>query len=158
MDGGLYENYPIRCFDDKKYLSGSVNEPITNTVYYNPETLGFRLVSTEQKDFFEGLSDAPEEELNNVLEYGKALLKGILRKQNDDHDLVPEDKARTIYIDHLGISPLAFNLNTQQQKALILSGQRAVDCHFTGSSDIDVSMIHAALESDRAVELPKKAM
>ena len=44
----------------------------------------------------------------------------------------PENKQRTIYIDHLNISLLAFNLSDQQKANLIESGYQATKTCFEG--------------------------
>lgn len=136
VDGGIYDNYPIRCFDYPKYCSQPAAQPSSSSIFYNPETLGFRLVSKAHHDYFKGLRSAPENEINNLLAFSKALLGTIFARQEDEHDAVNADKLRTIYINHLGISFLAFNLSEQQKKELKNSGQRATELFLTGKSDI----------------------
>jgi NTE family protein len=132
VDGGLYNNYPIRCFDDRRYFS------MEEGVLQNPETLGFRLVSLEYKDYFEGLisHSAPEKPINTLFTFTKSILTSLFAKQEDDHDKNIYDKKRSVYIDHLNISPLAFNLTEEQQQKLIISGQRATEIYFNGKTDI----------------------
>lgn len=143
VDGGWFDNYPIRIFDDIKYCSTPTNHPV-NSIYFNPETIGCQLVSSAQKNYFEGIdTEAPEKDINNIVNFGLALFKGSLAKQKDDHDLIPEDKARTIYINNLGISMLAFNLSEQQQLALKASGQQSTEIYFTGKSDVVIPSLHS---------------
>lgn len=156
IDGGWFDNYPIRVFDDIKYVSTPTNHR-ENSIFFNPETIGCQLVSTAQKNYFEGLThDAPEKDINNLLNFGLALFKGSLAKQKDDHDLIPQDKLRTIYINNLGISTLAFNLSEQQQLALMASGQQSTEIFFTGKSDVSIPPLHNdnQPESQHVLDLP----
>ena len=123
IDGGFYNNFPIRCFDKAKYINSTSENPEAFSCNY--QTLGFRLISKMQKDYLEGFDEASSTTLDSFWQYGKAILKGVLSKQNSDHVLSIEDRARTIYIDHLSISTLAFHLTEVQQQALIESGKRA---------------------------------
>ncbi len=138
VDGGVYDNYPIRCFDRAPYLNETQlgKNEANQALVYNEETLGFRLVSKEHKDYFEDLGEVPESQLENLSAFVKALMSTYSAKQNDEHDKTPADKERTIYIDHLGISMLAFNLSKEQQYALGQSGCHAVEMHFTGKSSV----------------------
>ena len=123
IDGGYFNNYPIRCFDKEKYSNPLSKNPEAHHV--NDKTLGFRLVLKELKDYLNHISPAPNTIIENIAQYGKAALLGTLLKQESDHFLSREDRQRTIYINHLSISTLAFNLTEAQQSALIESGKRA---------------------------------
>lgn len=106
---------------------------------YNPETLGFRLVTQEHKDYCEGTSEqASENTLTNIMDYSKTLINARSALQEEKYNRT-ENKERTVYIDHLGISTLAFNLSEKEQEALILSGKEATEDYlikrFTSSSD-----------------------
>ncbi len=149
VDGGMYENYPIRCFDKLEYYSQKDTIQNSSSIFFNPETLGFRLISQKRKDYFEGITTEPEAlQINGMLGFGKAIIQGLMAKQEDDHSLVSEDKMRSLYIDHLGVSTMAFNLNSVQQKALVESGQYTVEMHFTGKSQIS----KPSLENNQTIE------
>lgn len=125
VDGGVYDNYPIDCFDAPQYTkSGALTVSDDGKRLYNPETLGFRLVSKEQKDYLEGVGEEPENSLDNLLKYGKALMHTRVDLQEERYSY-PENIKRTVYIDHKGINTLEFNLSESQQQELILSGKEA---------------------------------
>ena len=127
VDGGLFDNYPIFIFDKEEL----------NQRTYNSKTLGMRLVSKEKLNYFSGLTDdAPQAEIDGLVAFAKALASASLRKQDSDHQRCEGDKARTIYIDHLNVSTLAFNLSEAQKDALMQSAQRAVQLYFTGNSEV----------------------
>ncbi len=126
VDGGFYENYPIDCFDDKKYIEAGKLLTADDGKFYNPETLGFRLVSKERKDYCEGASaQAPENMSDKWWAYSAALGNARSAIQESKYDRA-EHKQRTVYINHLNISTLAFNISEENQQALIQSGQEAL--------------------------------
>ncbi len=126
-DGGVLNNYPVDIFDFVGFLDETVNVPETFwKPAHNPYTLGFRLISKTNIDYFTGVSDAPSREIEGLLPYLKALIATMYNKQNSDHQL-HHDVIRSIYIDHLGIDTLAFDLSDAQKKALIQSGEKAVE-------------------------------
>lgn len=145
VDGGLYDNYPIDCFDAPEYTeSGSLSLSNDSRRLYNPQTLGFRLVSKERKDYWEGVVDeAPQNQLAGILDYGKAIL-GVRADLQEERYAHPENKQRTVYIDHQGISMLEFNLSESQQQDLMLAGRTATEDYFTR---------HAKLESTSCGQL-----
>jgi predicted acylesterase/phospholipase RssA len=128
VDGGLYDNYPIDCFDQQKYMDRGELVTSDNGRLYNPQTLGFRLVSKERKEFYEGVGEQPENELSSALAFYKSILD-TSPLQEEKYGQA-ENIARTVYIDHLNISTLAFNLSKIQQKDLIKSGQDATQKFF----------------------------
>lgn len=153
VDGGLFDNYPIRIFDKVQYQTQGQHGEDN---FCNPETLGFRLVAKAQKDYFEGLGEAPDTAITSIASFTTALLNSVFAKQEDEHDASAEDKRRTIYIDHLGISPLAFSLTTQQQRALIESGQRSAELYLTGQTTIsEPSPQHASGEQTAGISRPQ---
>ncbi|CAM4452053.1 MAG: hypothetical protein LEGION0398_MBIBDBAK_00765 [Legionellaceae bacterium] len=137
VDGGVYDNYPIRCFDNTKYLE---NTPVSKS-FYNPETLGFRLVEKEHKNYFEGLNDKPENQVNRISAFIKTMLNTNFHIQEEIYSQ-EEHKERTVYIDHLGISMFAFNLSKEQQEGLIQSGKKATETYFKGQSNLLVPTIN----------------
>ena len=146
VDGGFYNNFPIRCFDKAKYICPNADNP--EAFQFNSETLGFRLVSRAQKDYLEGIAESPTTALNSFWQFGQVLLKGVLAKQNSDHILSSEDRARTIYIDHLSINTLAFHLTTNQQQALIESGKRAWQARHQGQTEYELPVVEIETYAD----------
>ncbi len=134
VDGGLYDNYPIDCFDAPQYLKeGQLCQSEDGRRLYNPQTLGFRLVSQEEKEYFEKGGEEPKKPLNNVIDYGKALLSARTDLQEERY-AYPENIRRTIYIDNKNINTLAFNLTEEQRKALVLSGKEATENYLASRS------------------------
>lgn len=132
IDGGVFDNYPIWLFDDKKYYGKH-----EKSGRYNTETLGFRLepfmkTLTKQIDKGGGVLDIykkSEEETNNEnwkflnLDYFLSIALCFYNKQDSDFDLTLEnEKKRTIFIDDNDISTLKFNLNLKEKAQLIKSG------------------------------------
>ena len=130
VDGGLYDNYPIDCFDHPKYIETVSLLSAEDGRWYNPETLGFRLVSQEYKAYYEGSREQPPQNiLTNVVAFNKTLLNAREALQEERYSR-KEQIERTIYIDHSGISMLAFNLSEPDQQALIRSGKEATEGYF----------------------------
>lgn len=133
VDGGVYDNYPIDCFDAPEYTEdGSLCLSEDGRRLYNRETLGFRLVSQETKAYYEGHGEKPQTELSSLYQYGKAIAKtrSALQEEKYTHK---ENVARTVFIDHQNISALEFNLSKEQQDALSQAGRKAtreyLACH-----------------------------
>jgi NTE family protein len=128
-DGGIYDNYPIDIFDDNAFISEG-DEPLKqadNGRFYNPQTLGFRLVSGERKAYFEG-THADKKNVKIADGIHKTLKKMLIPTNSVEQEVFysqPENKERTVYIDHLNISTLAFNLSPKQREDLKLSGWKA---------------------------------
>lgn len=131
VDGGLYDNYPIDCFDRPKYMGAEGLHAAEDGKLYNPETLGFRLVSQERKAYFEGASEVPPtNNTTNILAFNRVIVNAREALQEERYSR-KEHIGRTIYIDHLGISSLAFNLSKENQQALIQSGKTATENYFS---------------------------
>lgn len=134
VDGGWYDNYPIDCFDAPQYMEeGELCHSEDGRRLYNPQTLGFRLVSKERKDHCEGLVEAPKNPLNNLVDYGKGLL-GVRSDLQEERYAYPENVMRTVYIDHKNINTLEFNLTEEQRESLVLSGKEATENYLDGHS------------------------
>ena len=130
VDGGLYDNYPIDCFDHQNHMQTGELLASEDGRLYNPETLGFRLVTPEHKNYCEGACEhGPENTLTNAVAYNVTLIDAGAALQEEKYDRT-ENKERTVYIDHLGISMLAFNLSEKEQQALIQSGKEATEDYF----------------------------
>jgi len=117
VDGGVVMNYALRLFDYECYLDDNIDGMDLGNVRENPFTLGFRLVDKNNPQ----RADAPEGLLGllqRVAEIGFSLA-------DCDHDLNSACK-RTIYIDHMGISAVKFNLDPAEKAQLIDNGRIAV--------------------------------
>ena len=127
VDGGLYENYPINFFDAPQYTEDAkLLFSEDGRRLYNPHTLGFRLVSKECKDYFEGRGEVPRRRLNNIFDYGNAIV-GVRSDLQEESCAFPENVSRTIFIDSKNICSLAFNLTNIERESLVLSGQEATE-------------------------------
>ena len=145
VDGGVLDNYPIKLFDRKKYLSsknftepdyykrinrqlkGAVR-PVSNYVY-NKETLGFRLDTKEEISAFRDHAEPPHRKIENFFDYTWALIDTILEAQQSSH-LHSDDWARTVYIDTLGVKTTDFDLSDDGKHALVASGKEGAEKYF----------------------------
>lgn len=96
---------------------------------YNPQTLGFRLVSKEYKDFCEGISEKPKRNLDGVLKFGSAVTLGVRSDLQDERYNLRENIQRSVFIDHKGINTLEFNLSPEQCDILVQSGREATTAY-----------------------------
>lgn len=130
VDGGLYDNYPITCFDAPEYMQESeLVRSEDGRRLYNPQTLGFRLVSKEHKDFCEGISEKPKRNLDGVLKFGSAVTLGVRSDLQDERYNLRENIQRSVFIDHKGINTLEFNLSPEQCDILVQSGREATTAY-----------------------------
>ena len=126
VDGGVFNNYPIKLFDRLKYVAeadqanhsrktdyykeSNKTKPKESSEYiYNKETLGFRLDSGEEIAVFRDGAEPPNTEIDDFFDYAIALVKSILNVQNNQH-LHSDDWHRTIYINTIGVGTTDFNL------------------------------------------------
>lgn len=126
VDGGMLDNYPLWLFDKGKYITGDDRE---NHSLENPYTLGFRLVTGKRFDGYTQRTTSEVELKRNLPSYVMQLVNTIYEKQESDH-VKRLEQDRTIYIDYLGMSGIAFDLSDEQQKNLIASGRSAVQEQF----------------------------
>jgi NTE family protein len=129
VDGGIYENYPIRCFDHPGYLDeGQELLQAEDGLFFNPHTLGFRLVSSTHKNELEGLSEDTIENKTGagLLTFSLQMLQTNFHLQEEQYRRA-ENIKRTVLIDHRNVSTLAFNITPEQQSGLILSGKQETD-------------------------------
>lgn len=134
VDGGLYDNYPIDCFDEARYLEpGEQLSVAADGKWYNPQTLGFRLVPEEVKRHFEAFRSGEHLELPAESSSG---VTGIIGGASSAGFALQEERYnrkenvdRTVYINHLGISLVAFNLPDERKMALIQSGRDGVESY-----------------------------
>ncbi len=111
-DGGVMRNYPINIFDTIK--------PITKYGSY-AQTLGARFKSSPRHS-----------EINNLLDYIRALNQSLLAVQKDIYNNSPKDIARSIEIDTGDVSSIDFDIspNDETYKFLYSQGYMAAEKHF----------------------------
>lgn len=154
VDGGLLDNYPVKLFDRKKYLDGSVfgvhciephyykehNRKLRkagkkiNPYVYNKETLGFRLDSAKEIAVFRDQAEPPHLKIDNLFSYAWGLVSTILESQASLH-LHSDDWQRTVYIDTLGVKTTEFDLDDKKKNALTRSGRDHTRKYFTWYDD-----------------------
>ena len=152
VDGGVLDNYPVKLFDRKKYISsGNFTEPdyyrrinahfkhaerpISNYVY-NKETLGFRLDTKKEISVFRDHAERPRRNVANFFDYTWALIHTILEAQQSTH-LHSDDWARTVYIDTVGVGTTDFDLPDTQKRRLIKSGRQGAAAYFDWYDNAD---------------------
>ena len=140
VDGGVLSNYPVRLFDDKKYISNEKHYSIPDyyeeirkikedTSYvYNKETLGFRLDSKDKIGIFRGTARPKNNEVNSFFDYTWHLIATLMESQENTH-LTEHDKDRTIYIDSLNISTVDFDIDCEERQKLIDSGRLSTETY-----------------------------
>lgn len=145
VDGGVLNNYPIKLFDRKKYLSSKnfaepdyykkvntqlkgMSRPISSYLY-NKETLGFRLDTREEISLFRDQAVPPAKQIDNFFAYTWALVRTILEAQQNAH-LHSDDWARTVYVDTLGVGTTDFDLDDAKKEQLIESGRKGTLKYF----------------------------
>jgi len=146
VDGGVINNYPVKLFDRKKYLSSeksgleteyynrinsqlkTLERPITEYVY-NVETLGFRLDSKEEISVFRDHAEPNHKKIDDFFDYTWALVHTAIEIQQSIH-LHSDDWARTVYVDTLGVGTMDFDLSDSKKKELIKSGKKCANDYF----------------------------
>ncbi len=142
VDGGLFNNYPIKLFDREKYIAKgkralharstpyykdneNKTKPKTSSPYvYNKESLGFRLDSRKEIAAFRDVAEAQHKKIDNVLEYFSALVESIFNVQDNQH-LHSDDWQRTVYINTHGVGTTDFDLLDSTKKKLVTTGKKA---------------------------------
>lgn len=152
VDGGVLDNYPIKLFDRRKYLSSAnfaepdyyrkvnarfqdAERPISNYVY-NKETIGFRLDTREEIAVFRDHAEPPHRKVDNFFDYTWALIHTILEAQQNSH-LHNDDWARTVYIDTVGVGTTDFDLSDAKKKELVASGKAGALKYFEWYDNAD---------------------
>jgi len=99
VDGGLFENCPIKLFDRIRYIDHPENARETayneipnqrrqakgNRLVYNKETLGFHLDSTFQIATFRDGAHPIAKLINDFTDYLRALMSAVLNVQDNQH-------------------------------------------------------------------------
>jgi NTE family protein len=137
LDGGLLDNYPVKLFDQAKYIrefgvekayyrdvnvhSAGGRRP-GDAYLYNQETLGFRLDSEQQIAFFQGEAAPIHRKIKFLPAYARQFVKTLLEVQSNQH-LHSDDWQRTIYIDTLGVKSFDFGIDETLKDRLEDSGR-----------------------------------
>lgn len=146
VDGGVFNNYPVKLFDREKYIDPAVlsrhamrtdyyardneRKPATSSAYvYNKETLGFRLDTKEEIAVYRDGAEPVHHEIDNFLEYAVGLVRATLSVQANQH-LHSDDWHRTIYIDTIGVRTFDFDLSDQDKLDLVAEGKKGVTEYF----------------------------
>lgn len=146
VDGGVFNNYPVKLFDREKYIDpaelsahavateyygrDNARKPATSSAYiYNKQTLGFRLDTKEEIAVFRDGAEPVHHHIDNILEYAVGLIRAVLSVQENQH-LHSDDWHRTIYIDSVGIRTTDFDLSEREKLGLIEQGKRGVTAYF----------------------------
>jgi len=143
VDGGIVRNYPIKLFDRVRYLRYGTDlkenieiydernekeriEEEENKWFFNEESLGFRLDSEEEIEWFTRNKKPEPTEIENVWEFLLRFINTVLSVQQSYHRR-SEDWKRTAYIDTLGIKTLDFDLDKTSKLDLIEEGRKGVE-------------------------------
>lgn len=154
VDGGVFNNYPIKLFDRLKYIATTEQKahsrttdyykkentklkkkhPSSSPFVYNKETLGFRLDTKQEISVFRDGAEPVHNKIDDFFDYAKALLGAILNVQNNFH-LKSDDWQRTIYIDTLDVGTVDFSLSATKKKKLITQGRKGIKEYFKWYDD-----------------------
>lgn len=123
VDGGLSWIFPIDVYD-KTHLEKNGDEKYER----NPATLGFYL---EQHDLVKDGKEynPPSVKINSLRSFATAMIGYMMETANSKH-LHPDDVARTVFIDDLGVSGTTFNTSKEMIQKLIESGRKATEAYF----------------------------
>lgn len=120
VDGGVANNFPIRLFDPTNTTTGKQEA--------NPETLGFRL-DTSQEIIANRDWENATTEINDFGDYIGAVLTYLMEMANKRH-LTECDRARTVFIDKAHIKATDFDLSDEDIDLLTKNGENAVKTFF----------------------------
>ncbi|MDD5618702.1 MAG: patatin-like phospholipase family protein, partial [Candidatus Omnitrophica bacterium] len=126
VDGGVANNYPVDLFDQHRYLSSAEDGSTDHSKVFNRETLGFRLVTREYKDRYEGSVAPVSTDIGNPLELFKQIISLFLGDHLENTHVKKDDMKRTVYIDIRDVGMLDFDLRPEQKNSLIESGELAL--------------------------------
>ena len=122
VDGGLLANYPLRLFDEPRYLPAGLPPGTTA----NPETLGLRLDRAEQialDTLPTGRQALAPYTIRDFGSYIGALYTVALENLNPTQ---PADWPRTVSISTRGFNPKIKRLSLAQKQELVESGRQGV--------------------------------
>ncbi len=146
VDGGLFNNYPVKLFDREKYIddadmAGNARKtkyynaenkrkpPKSSRYVYNKETLGFRLDTKQEIAIFRDGAQPPQKKIEDFFDYSLAIFGAVMNVQNSQH-LHSDDWHRTIYIDTLDVDTTDFDLSDAKKKKLVREGVKGVTKYF----------------------------
>jgi NTE family protein len=146
VDGGVFNNYPIKLFDRMKYIDKNnqdkhirrpeyyqkenASKPANSSEYiYNKESLGFRLDTQQEIAIFRDGAEPKPEKIDDFFDYALALIKSIMNVQNNTH-MHSDDWHRTVYINTLDVNTTDFDLNDEKKRALVTEGKKGIDYYF----------------------------
>lgn len=110
IDGGFYCNYPIRIFDDSKYLEDGK----LTASGHNMRTLGVILSSDRRTKKLRDNIVSTKGILNRI----KSVILSPLLKQDEQHR-ASHDPLRTIYLDTKNVGVFNFYLSVSKMRAMI---------------------------------------
>jgi NTE family protein len=121
-DGGLVQNYPIRIFDFPDYTDGAELEPYQTpegTLYFNPQTLGFRTAPRAAEPIGPGM------EIVGGGDYIRAVLLLAADQANKIHVGERDHRERTVWIDTAEVRAADFSISKEVDRRLIEAGRVA---------------------------------
>ena len=127
VDGGVYDNFPMHVFDDRKYVK--YNGLFKLDINY--ETLGLYLYPKSKVDANIGKEE--DQKPLNFMSYMELLTHNLYSaQQTAPVDNSRLEKDRTIQINDCGVSAVNFNLNehSEEYQCLDNSGYEAVMNYF----------------------------
>ncbi|WP_348675284.1 patatin-like phospholipase family protein [uncultured Abyssibacter sp.] len=153
VDGGVFNNYPVKLFDREKYIKSNrrpkharrtdyykkanQTKPKKSSTYvYNRETLGFRLDSKEEIALFRDGAEPQRRDIGDFFDYAFALINAVMNVQEDRH-LHSDDWHRTVYINTQGVGTMDFDLPDHRKAALVEAGHAATERYFTWFDEAD---------------------
>jgi len=138
MDGGVLDNYPIWMFDEMKYYfenqsDWKLNQKIRLS---NTRTLGFMILDKTRIDIYTQPYFDPEmTKMKRVNKMGYqdsigfimgSLFNTYFNEVETSSFRRNGDDIRSVYVDNLGMSALAFNLSETDKERIVESGKYAV--------------------------------
>jgi len=125
-DGGILANYPINIFDSCKNMG---NPLFCDSIFFNKETLGFKLDRKEQVDQYSSSTDITPYNIQNLKEYGAAFFNLIMETMNRKPALLNE-KGRTIYIPYSDLFSNPKKVSAAEKREMYESGKAATERFF----------------------------
>lgn len=149
VDGGVFNNYPIKLFDRMKYIDPAYqakharktayyddenkkiqkSHPNSSPYVYNKETLGFRLDTQQEIATYRDGAEPPHTKIDDFFDYALALIKAVMNVQNNMH-LHGDDWQRTVYINTLDVGTTDFDLTDSKKKDLLAQGKVGIATYF----------------------------
>lgn len=128
VDGGLTNNYPIRIFDNLKYV---YNESDSQEYFYNESTLGVRLDSQfEIQNIHADIEEKARHSIKKFPDFVSGVLNAVFSVQNESL-INSRDKIRSIFINCGSVTATDFDLDEKSQKVLIEAGLNATKKYLT---------------------------